>query len=295
MAKLSRKQRQKQKQKQQNKLLKTGLKPSQIQQLSNKEIEQKYTSIVTEERKQNQRKQTRRKQVETRAKKLDFKRNSLEALGFDRKYATRVKHEDIEAYKRGDKNALSRDKYPFLYFGKFDFNTVYSFKNNQRLYVAFRDYQGELDFSEILARYSKYSNGELVDFLESIVNTPPTYKKGVTGSSSGRAGDYKFMLAPQEIIKAFNNDTYNETRRNKYKKKNKRRMHSQGEKVGFQVLKNGRLNSHDEVTPRNLLIVANALMYNITEQERGNFYSRFYTDITRHIPDMKEILPKPKF
>lgn len=314
MAKLSRKQRQKLKQKQQNKLIKSGVKPQEISQLSNKELEQRYTSIVTKETKQNQRKQTLRKQAKARAEKLDFKRNSLEALGFESKYATRVKYKDIEAYKRGEENALNREKYPFLFHDKcFDFDKEYNLPDGKRLFIAYRDQQGELDFEELLYKYQDYTPEQLLDKLEYIVNLPREHT-GAGSGSSGRAGEYKFEIASELEIKLFNSKAYNDTKRDRKMKEKqdkgqdalyvyhtpktkkerlRKRRQFKGEKVGFQVLKNesGRV-SYDTVTPRNLLIVANAIMYNVTEPARENFYDRFYSDMNKYIPEFGKILPK---
>lgn len=216
---------------------------------------------------------------------------------FSDKQIDTIRLSDIE------NGSVSREKYPWLYISKsFDFDKIYTFRNNNRMFVAFRDYQGELDIEDALKMFSKYNNGALIDFLEHIVNTPPSYQRGVSGSSSGKAGSYRFMVAPQEVIETFNKDTYNASRKDKRRlsnqskgKENRKRKRQQykGDKVGFQVLKDGKRVSYDKVTPRKLLIVANAIMHNITEKDRADFYRRFYDDITRNIPDMLEILPKP--
>lgn len=223
-------------------------------------------------------------------------KGALERGVFSDKKIDSIKQKDIE------NNNVSRENYKWLFVSdSFDFNKIYTFKNNNRMFVAFRDYQGELDISDALAQFNKYNDGALIDFLEHIVNTPASYQKGVAGSSSGRAGSYRFMVAPQEVIETFNKDTYNETKKDKRhlksqdkksKRKNKRQQYK-GDKVGYQVLKDGQRVSFDKVTPRNLLVMANAIMHNVTEKDRVDFYRRFYDDITKNIPDMKEILPKP--
>lgn len=223
-------------------------------------------------------------------------KGALERGVFSDKKIDSIKLKDIE------NNNVSRENYKWLFVSdSFDFNQIYSLKNNNRMFIAFRDYQGELDISDALAQFSKYNDGALIDFLEHIVNTPASYQKGVSGSSSGKAGSYRFMIAPQKVIETFNKDTYNESKKDKRffknqdkktKRKSKRQQYK-GDNVGFQVLKDGNRVSFSEVTPRNLLVMANAIMHNITEKDRVNFYTRFYDDITKNIPDMKEILPKP--
>ena len=316
MAKKSKKRQQLSKRKQTELLRKQGYSYKQINSMKSDTRKKISELIITD----NKVKKQEKKVVDSRQKapkkshydsfktRVSNKRLELHALGIDKAMVKgAISDKKIDSIKLSDiKNGrVNRENYPWLFVSKeFDFDKIYKLKNNERMFVAFRDYQGELDFSELLEQYSKYNNGALIDGLESIVNTPPSYQKGVSGSSSGRAGDYKFQVAPEEVIKIFNQEAYNETRRDKRalqnqrkgkRKKNDRRQHYKGEAVGFQVMKDGNRVSHSEVTPRNLLIMANALMYNITEQERGNFYTRFYTDIIKHIPEMVEILPKPKF
>ena len=201
------------------------------------------------------------------------KRFALEKAGFpEAMQRGKISDKKIDSIKLSDieNGHISRENYPWLFYNAgFDFDRVYKLKNGNRLFVAFRDYQGELDISDALEQFSKRSNAELLDFLEGIAHLPPSYKKGVSGSSSGKAGGYRFMVAPQEVIDVFNRDTYNETKKDKrakrtqesgkVKRKSKRQQYK-GDKVGFQVLKDGNRVSFGEVTPRNLLIVANAIM-----------------------------------
>ena len=272
--------------------------------ISDKEHNKKQKTIVQETVKE--RKKPKNNSYLTFKNRVTKKRFYLDSIGvegalvrgvFSDKKIDSIKQKDI------DNNNVSRETYKWLFVSdSFDFNKIYSFKNNNRMFVAFRDYQGELDIEDALQQFNKYNDGALIDFLEHIVNTPHSYQKGVSGSSSGRAGSYRFMVAPQEVIETFNKDTYNETKKDKRHLKNqdkgkmkrkKKRQQYKGDKVGFQVLKDGQRVSFDKVTPRNLLVMANAIMHNVTEKDRADFYRRFYDDITKNIPDMKEILPKP--
>lgn len=242
-----------------------------------------------------------------RQNRITQKRFYLDSIGvkgaltrgvFTDKQIDHIKQKDIELGR------VNRANYPELFQEMgFDYDQIYKLKNNERMFVAFRDYQGELDIETELARFSKESNGALLDGLEAIVNMPPTYRKGGKGDSSGKAGDFKFMVAEQETLQAFNKEAKKETAKDKRRLKNQskaskrklKRGHFKGDKVGYQVLKDGNRLSYDKVTPRNLLIMANAIMYNVTEKDRITFYTRFYADVTRHIPEMLEILPKPKY
>ena len=272
--------------------------------ITNDEVKKKQKTVVKEPEKAPKKpKKTRQLTFKNRVTKKRFYLDSIGVKGalergvFSDKKIDSIRLSDIE------NNTVTREKYPWLFISSsFDFDKIYKLKNGNRLFVAFRDYQGELDIEEALRDFARYNNGALVDFLENIVNLPSTHQKGVSGSSSGKAGGYRFMIAPQAVIDVFNKDTYNESRKDKRalknqgsakaKRKNKR-QHYKGDKVGFQVLKDGQRVSFDKVTPRNLLIMANAIMHNVTEKDRVDFYRRFYDDITKNIPEMMEILPKP--
>ena len=273
----SRRQRKKQEKKRlQSQVIQYGYSPKQAEQLT-------YNSLLNISRKEEQKQQKRKRKKDTRnalrrrkAEYLVSHGISLEGLTLKQIDAIKVK--DIE---QGVKPIRSGDK-----IGYFDFDKVYTLKNEKRFYFAFRDYAGETSLEEILHDFSRLNNKQLMERLESIVALPTSYKKGVS-ASSGKAGDYKFLSATQDVISVFNEET-----RKKNKKKSKRKRHDGGYK-GFQVLKSGARVSFDKVTPRNLLIVANAFMYNITELERKNFYNRFYDEVTQHLPDFAEMLPKP--
>lgn len=305
------------KRKQKELLRKQGKSYKEINQLP-KEVFQEKVNVIISENQSKKKPRTQPKKVQEPVKKskkssysvfknrVSKKRLYLDSIGVDGVLQRGVfSDKKIDSIKLSDieNNTVSRKKYPWLYkSSSFDFDKEYTFKNDYRMFVAFRDYQGELDIEKELHTLDKYSSDELLDFLQNIVNTPSTYQKGVSGSSSGKAGSYRFMVAPQKVIETFNKDTYNESRKDKRFLKNqekgklkrkKKRQQYKGEKVGFQVLKDGKRVSYDRVTPRNLLIVANAIMHNVTEKDRADFYRRFYDDITKNIPDMIEILPKP--
>lgn len=300
-------------------LRKQGYSYAQINKMNSATRNKISTLIISDQndqRKEKQSQKNRDKSVTSAKRKRELqyqnrvikKRFALEKMGFsDAMQRGKISNKKIDSIKLSDieNGNVNRESYPWLYYNVgFDFNRVYKFKGNKRMFVAFRDYQGELDIEDALREFSGRSDAELLDFLQGIVDTPPTYQRGVSGSSSGKAGDFKFIIAPQPVIDTFNRESYNETRRNKRVKaaadspknrRKKKRQQYKGDNVGFQVLKNGRRVSYDEVTPYNLLVLANAIMYNVTESDRLSFYTRFYTDIVKDIPDMAEILPRPKY
>lgn len=229
----------------------------------------------------------RKKRADSRKQTRLKKQKYLESLGIDVwklriKDIDKVKIKDIESKKVNEKT------YPHLFNQhNFDFDKVYILPEGKHFFFAYRDFAGERSFEEILSDYEGLPINVLLSRLENIVRLKPSYQKGVRGTSSGSAGEYKFQCADKSTIQMFNRETYNQNRR-----KSKRKRH-QGQNRGFQVLKSGRNISIDKVTPRRLLEVANAIMHNVTEIDRQTFYRNFYSAVSRTMPDFAEILPKP--
>jgi len=251
---------------------------------------------------------TKKIQSERRKKQRDnlrtWKGEELRKLGLSLEGVTlteidRIKVKDIES------GNISKHTYPNLY-GKsskekpFDFDKEYSL-GADRMFFAFRDFAGENSLDDIMKQYEKLSNTQLLKRLNEIVKKKATYKKGrkikqkdggyktIGGrGSSGSAGEYRFMCASASTVSIFNLATYSTNR-----KKTKRKKHV-GAYKGFQILQNddGK-NSFSNVTPRGLLVIMNAFMHNITEDDRVTFYKNVYTAIKKHMPDFAEILPEP--
>ena len=229
-----------------------------------------------------------------RAKKLQKEREYKRSL-YERKYNA-LKKKNIDVSKLTKKQIMSlkvkdiqndnitKYNYPQFYgLHMIDFNKVYSLGAN-KMYLAFRDFTGETSLEEIISEFSNMSDADLLANLEYLVNLPT--RGGGRKGSNGVAGDYKFIIAPQAVIEDFQRDTYNKNRRKKT------RLHK-GQYKGYQVLKHGRYSGFKNVTPHNMLVLANAIMSHVTEQDRLNFYQRFYIDMGKYIPEFAEILPTP--
>ena len=273
-----------QRKKNEKRLLRQKVKADKHNRLSEKQIEklsysdiksvsQRYEKINRQEKSEKR----KRQRQNTRRKKIDY----IESLGLN-KFDFTIKQIDSIKIKDIEKHNVNAETYPWLYENIFDFNKVYHFPDGIRCYVAFRDFTGEVGLSEILNEFDRYDEQTLLEFLRTIVNMPIQPK-----NSNGKAGDYRFIVADQKTISMFHNGTYNTNRRKRTK------QHS-GAYKGFQVLKDGRYNSFSEFTPRKILVLANALMHNITQFDRVNFYNRFYADICYYFPDFKDILPSPQ-
>lgn len=246
--------------------------------LSQSELE--YIISQEEQKRQKEQKKQERRQrlLQNRAKKVQ----ALAERGID-PFSIPVKQ--IDKIKLKDLDSIDRDKYPFLFpSAGFDFNRVYKLKDGQRMYLAFRDFAGETSLEEILQQYAHLSNEQLLDRLEQQAHTRPTYNRKTKSGSSGSAGDYRMTWARQNVITDYQYETRSKNR--------KQKKHS-GTYKGYQVLKDGRRNSFDEVTPRSMLIIMNAFMSHITESDRMTFYNDMYLRIKHHMPEFAELLPKP--
>lgn len=180
----------------------------------------------------------------------------------------------------------------------FDFNKIYTLKDNERMFIAYRDFTAENSFDELIAYNARLSNSQLLEKLKDLVNTAPTYtgkrrknKDGTRSSnSSGKAGDYMFEVGKQNVITETNQE-----RIAKSKKKAKHKWQNVGEYKGFQVIKSKGRVSFNEYTPRNLLIIAVTIMENVTELDRTGFYKSFHSQMKYHNPDFTKILPEPRY
>lgn len=266
------------------------------QRYSEKEVKKlsynQILSIAEKERKKQKRKDD----------KADLRRRKvllLESQGYDRSQFT-LKQIDSIKIKDLQTGNFNRNNYPKIFgTATFDFDRIYVLKNGEVVQFAFRDFAGESELSQILKDYSRLSNDQLLDRLYELNNITPTYspnqKKKGGGNSSGAAGDYKFLCGDKSA--AVSNRQETNVKNKRMKKHTKRKSHG-GDKqhIGYQFLKsNGHHTYTHEITPRNLLIVTCAIMSNVTEWDRVNFYNRVYNDlVARHMPDLLPLLPYPQ-
>ena len=299
MARGSKRQRKKlEKQKQQQFLTSRQIPDKKVKKLTSSELNKEYNKIVSQEQKKDQRKKAFQYRVSQ-------KRQKLHQLGFniavDKKNGRNVLSDKrIDSIKQSDLDSgnIKRENYSFLFgTSTFDFDKVYEVKNGERLFFAFQDWTGDaLPFGELIEIFKKYEPQTLLDFLENIVRTTPQATKTSKGwaGSSGKAGTYKFQVAKQEVIATFNKEvtSYNRSKKSKRKFK-KKHAHTLDYRQPWQVLKDKNRNSFDKISARQLLQITNAIMYNINELDRQNFYQEFYPAVNRVLPEIGKILPKP--
>lgn len=267
------------------------------QKYSEKELHKKsYNDLLSISDKESKRQARKEYKNKLRRRKID----ELESIGFERSQFTlssldKIKIKDLES------GNFNRENYSWFFgIDKFDFDKIYTLKNGEVVQFAFRDFAGETDLESILKDYDKLSNAQLLDRLSQLNNIQPTYTKGSRkgskkgGTSSGAAGDYKFLCGSKSAAIASRQETNSENKRVKYHPM--RKAHGAQIYNGYQFLKpNRRSTFTNKITSRRLLEITCAFMENVTEWDRVYFYRRIYNDlVARHMPDLLPLLPYPQ-
>lgn len=238
---------------------------------------------------------TEKKTSNYREELRNRKKKKLLDLGYGVEGQTKKTIDKIKISDINEKN-FSPKKYPDFFNTKekysytFDFDKDYKLKNNKALYIAFRDYSGENSIFDIISDFNNKSIDELLEAYRYIINLKPSFNKskyrksnGAFGTSNGRAGDYKWMVADKDVLLAEHNFTRNTNRR-------KRTRMRSGAHKGFQVIKDGKYIAHTHVCGRKLLVIFNSLMYNVMEELREPLYHRFIDFVKNYLPDMLKYL-----
>lgn len=246
---------------------------------------------------------------------------ALLELGIDPKFLTtqnlrKVKVKDFpqgEVNKKGSKQGnINKITYPFLFEDnkvtkevkkkvKNIGEKVYKLPEGIGLYFAYMDISGEQDFEELLKRYNRKSTNDLIEKIKGLLNTLPQFdkelykkSKGTEGTSSGKCGVANFHLTDIDTIKIidkYDNKEENLRMRNAPKRK---RVHS-GDNRFWQTLTDDNGNIYfTEFTLHKLLVVITAIMDNIFEVDRFDFYDDVYTQVTSYFEELAEVLPSPR-
>ena len=246
---------------------------------------------------------------------------ALLELGIDPKFLTtqnlrKVKVKDFpkcELNKKGTKEGnINKITYPFLFEENKVSKTVkkkvknigekvYKLPEGIGLYFAYMDISGEQDFEELLERYNKKSTNDLIEKIKGLLNTLPQFdkelykkSKGSEGTSSGKCGVANFHLADIDIIKKIDREDNKEENLRMKNKPKRKRVHT-GEHRFWQTLtdKNGNI-YFTEFTLHKLLVVITAIMDNIFEVDRFDFYDDVYTQVTKYFEELADVLPSPR-
>ena len=287
--KQSRKQRKIQKEKQLRQQLSKETSKKQIKKKSTKELYNDYNRIENQRKIKEQKEQVRKENA--RKQRADLHRKKVLALeeqgitwarnlpeGITRK----IKIKDIES------GNVSRETYPRLFEKfdmSFDYDKKYQLPEGVVFYVAFRDYACNCNIRDIIKDQKKKSPEELLKELAHWNSHPKTYN-GTSGTSSGSAGDMVVMIGKQGAVRHTQLDAM-------VKNRSKKLREHDGEYKGFQSIKLRDSVFNKEVSLKEILVIATAIMPNITEEDRKNFYLNLYNGL-RHVPEIQEQLPKPE-
>ena len=245
---------------------------------------------------------------------------ALLELGIDTKFLTtqnlrKVKVKDFpkgELNKKGTKQGnINKITYPFLFEDnkvskevkkkvKNIGEKVYKLPEGIGLYFAFMDISGEQDFEQLLKRYNRKSTNDLIEKIKGLLNTLPQFdkelykkSKGSEGNSSGKCGVANFHLAPIDTIKSIDDYDKRESSRMRNNPQRKRVHTGQNRYWQTRTDDNGNL-YFTEFTLHKLLVVITAIMDNIFEVDRFDFYDDVYTQVTSYFEELADVLPSPR-
>ena len=178
---------------------------------------------------------------------------------------------------------------------------VYKLPEGIGIYFAYMDISGEQDFEELLKRYKRKSTNELIEKIKGLLNTLPQFdkelykkSKGSEGTSSGKCGVANFHLTDVEMIKSIDNAERKEENRRLKNEPKRKRIHSDNAKY-WQTLNDRNGNIYfTEFTLHKLLVVITAIMDNMFEVDRFDFYDDVYKQVTSYFEELAEILPSPR-
>ena len=246
---------------------------------------------------------------------------ALLELGIGPKFLTtqNLRKVKVKDFPKGDLNKkgnrqgnINKITYPFLFEENKVSKTVkkkvktigqkvYKLPEGKGLYFAYMDISGEQDFEQLLARYNRKSTNDLIEKIKGLLNTLPQFdkelykkSKGTEGNSSGKCGVANFHLTDIDTIKMI--DTYDNKKENLRMKNapKRKRVHS-GDNRYWQTLTDDNGNIYfTEFTLHKLLLVITAIMDNIFEVDRFDFYDDVYTQVTSYFEELADVLPSPR-
>ena len=245
---------------------------------------------------------------------------ALLELGIDPKFLTtqnlrKVKVKDFpkgEVNKKGTKQGnINKITYPFLFEENKVSKTVkkkvknigekvYKLPEGIGLYFAYMDISGEQDFEQLLARYNRKSTNDLIEKIKGLLNTLPQFdkelykkSKGSEGNSSGKCGVANFHLTDIDTIKRL--DDYDKRESSRMRNAPQRKRVHSGDNRYWQTLTDDNGNIYfREFTLHKLLVVITAIMDNIFEVDRFDFYDDVYTQVTSYFEELADVLPSPR-
>lgn len=202
-----------------------------------------------------------------------FSDNQIDKISF-----TKIKNHDVYLSRNGKIWLDGNDR-----SNKLDYNKKYKLSSPFRL--AFVDWSENMTLGEAVSMFKDKSYEKLLENLKEVVSKNRT---GPDEGSKGKPGTALFEYGNNSYLKTVVRNAAMQTR--KWRKKS--RQHTP-ERTGWQWLTLNGNQYIDEISPKQALIICNAIMHNTSEEARENFYHDFYNFIKGEIPEIE--IPKPRF
>lgn len=238
-------------------------------------------------KKKEQKKRQRKRRNQQKRDKLNDK---LSLIHVDRVYPDYK----LEAIKIDELNKDTFiDKHEFI----LGFDVRKRVTLSEYLMLGYRDYSYNTSLEDIISIVREKTTYQLLLDLIEISLKPLTGMSGVKSSSSGRAGGALILKGSYEELSQVRQEMYDSNRGLRRFVKTWERIHfvpyrfREKEHIGMQFVRVGGRSIFNEVSFRELLIYGNAVLWNVTEVERLDFYLNFYELIEEEFPQLLYLLP----
>lgn len=255
----------------------------------------KRVSKIKKQREEEKRAKQLRSQpqpAKKRKTKVDYRQDKINWLisqGYDNPLSLFTVNQ-IDSIKIADirKGTLTADGVPFLKALYTEFDKEKRLGKDEHFFFAYRSFSGNTSLDFILSYQMRKSNKNLLDSAVHLMLLNTTYD-GDEGTSSGKDGSIRYEMASinnmrmnAALLKSFNNMS---------NKSKSRRRHSDGEFLGWQILKQGKNPYLSRASFRDMLIIFNAFAENCVELERLDFSEWFLTVIEMVWPQFLHYFP----
>lgn len=240
-----------------------------------------------EYRRKDAKKRQRKKRNQLKRELLNDK---LSLLNIDRVYPD-YKLEGIKLDELNQDTFI--DKHEFI----LGFDVTKRVTLSEYIMLGYRDYSYNTALEDIISVVREKPTYQLLLDLRDIALKPLTGISGMKSSSSGRAGGALILKGSYDELSQVRQEMYDSNRGLRRFVKSWERIHfvpfrfRNEEHIGIQFVRVGGRSIFNEVSFRELLIYANAVLWNITEVERVDFYLKFYELIEEEFPQLLYLLP----
>lgn len=226
-------------------------------------------------------------------KRIEKKRKALEQW-IDPYAITLMSNSLVDKFTWNDINSGNIDKvYTSDVFEKVAFsNPDKIYKLTKAFKLSYVDWSENITLEEALSMFKGKGFTYNLKKLNEI-NSKRVTGTGKAGTSGGMPGSVAFTYGSQDWLRQFANDRGVQTRR--WRKFAKQRQHTNSRLAGWQHLAKRGSTSIKEISVREIVEIANAIMYHVNENGREEFYTEYYDFFVSEIPSLSKVLPNPKF